>query len=149
MSKINVMGLGGLNENGKNLYTVSINDRILVFDCGMKYAPDKMYGVDYVIPDFSYLVKNKDKIDGIFVTHPHHENMGAITDLLRVIPDLHVYASNYTCKIIEYMCEDEKVELKNLHNIPAYKKIDFKDYSVFPFSVTHSSPETFGYAVNT
>ena len=149
MSKINVMGLGGLNENGKNLYTVSINDRILVFDCGMKYAPDKMYGVDYVIPDFSYLIKNKDKIDGIFISHPHHENMGAITDLLKVLPDVHVYASNYTCKIIEYMCEDEKVEIKNLHNIPAYKKIDFKDYSVFPFNVTHSSPETFGYAVNT
>ena len=149
MSKINVMGLGGLNENGKNLYTVSINDRILVFDCGMKYAPDKMYGVDYVIPDFSYLIKNKDKIDGLFISHPHHENMGAITDLLKVLPDVHVYASNYTCKIIEYMCEDEKVEIKNLHNIPAYKKIDFKDYSVFPFNVTHSSPETFGYAVNT
>ena len=149
MSKINIMGLGGLNENGKNLYTVSINDRILVFDCGMKYAPDKMYGVDYVIPDFSYLIKNKDKIDGIFISHPHHENMGAITDLLKVLPDVHVYASNYTCKIIEYMCEDEKVEIKNLHNIPAYKKIDFKDYSVFPFNVTHSSPETFGYAVNT
>jgi ribonuclease J len=143
------MGLGGLNENGKNLYTVSIDDRILVFDCGMKYAPDKMYGVDYVIPDFSYLIKNKDKIDGIFISHPHHENMGAITDLLKVLPDVHVYASNYTCKIIEYMCEDEKVEIKNLHNIPAYKKIDFKDYSVFPFNVTHSSPETFGYAVNT
>ena len=149
MSKINIMGLGGLNENGKNLYTVSINDRILVFDCGMKYAPDKMYGVDYVIPDFSYLIKNKDKIDGLFISHPHHENMGAITDLLKVLPDVHVYASNYTCKIIEYMCEDEKVEIKNLHNIPAYKKIDFKDYSVFPFNVTHSSPETFGYAVNT
>ncbi len=149
MSKINIMGLGGLNENGKNLYTVSIDDRILVFDCGMKYAPDKMYGVDYVIPDFSYLIKNKDKIDGIFISHPHHENMGAITDLLKVLPDVHVYASNYTCKIIEYMCEDEKVEIKNLHNIPAYKKIDFKDYSVFPFNVTHSSPETFGYAVNT
>ena len=149
MSKINIMSLGGLNENGKNLYTVSINDKILIFDCGMKYAPDKMYGVDYVIPDFSYLVENKKKIVGLFITHPHHENMGALTDLLKVLPDIHVYASVYTSKIIEYFCSEDKVTIKNLHVINAHKKINFKDFSVFPFSVTHSSPETLGYAVNT
>ena len=149
MAKIEIMSLGGLNENGKNLYTVSIDDRILIFDCGMKYAPDKMYGVDYVIPDFDYLIKNKNKIVGIFISHPHHENMGALTDLLKEIPDLNVYASNYTSKIIEYECEEEKVEIKNLHVIPAHKKIDFKEFSVFPFSVTHSSPENYGYCINT
>ena len=106
MSKINIMSLGGLNENGKNLYTVSIDDKILVFDCGMKYAPDKMYGVDYVIPDFEYLVNNKDKIVGLFISHPHHENMGALTDLVKLLPDINVYASNYTSKIIEYTSEE-------------------------------------------
>ena len=149
MAKINIMSLGGLNENGKNLYTVSINGKILIFDCGMKYAPDKMYGVDYVIPDFDYLKENKKNIVGLFISHPHHENMGALTDLIKEIPDLHVYASSYTSKIIEYECIEEKVEIKNLHIIPAHKKIDFKEFSVFPFSVTHSSPETFGFAINT
>ena len=56
--KINVFSLGGLNENGKNLYIVEINDRILIFDCGLKYASDKMFGVDYIIPDFNYLIEN-------------------------------------------------------------------------------------------
>ena len=149
MSKIKIMSLGGLNENGKNLYTISIDNKILIFDCGMKYAPDKMYGVDYVIPDFEYLLENKNNIVGIFISHPHHENMGALTDLLKVLPDLHVYASPYTSKIIEYECEEEKVKIKNLHVINAHKKIDFKDFSVFPFSVTHSSPETLGFAINT
>ena len=149
MSKINLMSLGGLNENGKNLYVVSIDGKILIFDCGMKYAPDKMYGVDYVIPDFSYLVKNKKNIVGLFISHPHHENMGALSDLIKELPELHVYASNYTSKIIEYMCEEEKVKIKNLHVIPAHKKIDFHNFSVFPFSVTHSSPETLGFSVNT
>ncbi len=149
MSKINIMSLGGLNENGKNLYTVSIDGKILIFDCGMKYAPDKMYGVDYVIPDFEYLVEHKKDIVGLFISHPHHENMGALTDLIKVLPNLHVYASNYTTKIIEYMCEEEKVEIKNLHVIAAHRKIDFKSFSVFPFSVTHSSPETLGFCVNT
>ena len=149
MSKINIMSLGGLNENGKNLYTISINNKILVFDCGMKYAPDKMYGVDYVIPDFDYLVSHKKDIVGLFITHPHHENMGALTDLIKVLPDLHVYASNFTSKIIELESEEEKVIIKNLHVIDAHKKIDFKDFSVFPFSVTHSCPETLGFCVNT
>ncbi len=149
MSKIDIMSLGGLNENGKNLYTVSVDNKILIFDCGMKYAPDKMYGVDYVIPDFEYLISHKNDIVGLFISHPHHENMGALTDLVKVLPDLHVYASNYTSKIIEYECEEEKIKIKNLHVIDAHKRIDFKTFSVFPFSVTHSSPETLGFAVNT
>ena len=149
MAKIDIMSLGGLNENGKNLYTVSIDGKILIFDCGMKYAPDKMYGVDYVIPDFEYLIQRRKDIVGIFISHPHHENMGALTDLVSVIPEINVYCSKYTSKIVEYEFEEEKVELKNLHIIPAHKKIDFDNFSVFPFNVTHSSPETFGYAVNT
>lgn len=146
---INIMALGGLNENGKNIYTVTIDGRILIFDCGIKYAPDKMYGVDYVIPDFSYLVDRRDKIDGIFLTHPHSENMGALTDLIKAIPEINVYATRFCSEIIKYECELEKVEIKSLHVIQPHKKIDFETYSIFPFSVTHSSPETVGYAINT
>ena len=150
MSKINIMGLGGLNENGKNLYTVKVDGHLFIFDCGMKYAPDKMYGVDYVIPDFSYLLEHKKEIVGVFISHPHNENMGALTDLLKAMPELNVYASNYTSEIIKYECNEEKVEIKNLHVIKAHRKIDItKNLSVFPFSVTHSSPETLGFAINT
>lgn len=149
MSKINIMSLGGLNENGKNLYTVSVDGKILIFDCGMKYAPDKMYGVDYVIPDFAYITEHKKDIVGLFISHPHHENMGALTDLIKALPELQVFASNYTAEIIKYMASEENVEIKNLNVVSAHKKLNFKTFSVFPFSVTHSSPETLGYAVNT
>ncbi len=149
MANIKIMSLGGLNENGKNLYTVSINDKILIFDCGIKYAPDKMYGVDYVIPDFTYLVENKNKIVGLFLTHPHFENMGALTDLISLIPNLKVYASKFTTRIIEYVCSEENVEIKNLITILPHRKIDFKEFSVFPFNVTHSCPESFGFSINT
>ena len=150
MSKINIMSLGGLNENGKNLYTVKVDGHLFIFDCGMKYAPDKMYGVDYVIPDFSYLLEHRKEIVGVFISHPHNENMGALTDLLKAMPELNVYASNYTSEIIKYECNEEKVEIKNLHVIKAHRKIDItKNLSVFPFSVTHSSPETLGFAINT
>lgn len=149
MSKIKIMALGGLNENGKNLYTISIDDKLLLFDCGIKYAPEKMFGVDYVIPDFKYLKENKNKIVGIFITHPHSENMGAITDLIKEMPEIQVYATKYSSKIIEFECAEEKVDIKNLNIISVHKKIDFNEFSVFPFSVTHSSPETVGYSVNT
>ncbi len=149
MSKINIMSLGGLNENGKNLYTVKVDNKLFIFDCGMKYAPDKMYGVDYVIPDFTWLIEHKKEIVGIFISHPHHENMGALTDLLKVLPNINVYASNFTGEIIKYECENENVEIKNLNIIKAHKKIDFDNISVFPFSVTHSCPETLGYCINT
>ncbi len=149
MSKIDIMALGGLNENGKNIYTINVDGKILIFDCGIKYASDKMYGVDYVIPDFTYLKENKDKILGIFLTHPHRENMGALTDLIREIPEINVYATKYASKIIEIDAKEENVEIKNMHVIDIHRKIDFKTFSVFPFAITHSSPESVGYSVNT
>ena len=149
MSKINIMALGGLNENGKNIYTISIDGKILIFDAGIKFAPDKMYGVDYVIPNFKYLKDNRKKIIGLFITHPHRENMGALTDLIREIPEINVYATKYTSKIIELDAKEEDIEIKNLHIIDIHKKIDFRGFSVFPFSVTHSTPEAVGYSINT
>lgn len=148
-NKINVFALGGLNENGKNLYVIEINNKILVFDCGLKYASDKMYGVDYIIPDFTYLIENRKRIVGIFISHAHYENIGSINELVKSIPEVHIYATNYAAKVIMIEQEEAPVKISNLHIIKPHRKIDFKDFSVFPFSVTHSSPETVGYSINT
>ena len=149
MSKIKVYSLGGLNENGKNMYVVEINNRILIFDSGLKYASEKMYGVDYVIPDFDYLVKNQKRIVGVFISHAHYENMGSLTDLVKVIPDIHIFATNFASKVILIEAEESEVSIKNLHIIKPHRRIDFKEFSVFPFSVSHSSPETVGFSINT
>lgn len=149
MNKIKVFSLGGLNENGKNIYIVEINNRILIFDSGLKYASDKMYGVDYIIPDFSYLVENKKRIVGVFISHAHYENIGSLNELVANIPDIHIYATKYASKVIQIENEESSVKIKNLHVIRPHKRIDFKDFSVFPFSVTHSAPETVGYSINT
>ena len=69
MAKIKIFGLGGLNENGKNTYIIEVNDGIYIFDCGLKYATGNMLGIDYVIPDFEYLIKNRKRIKGLFLTH--------------------------------------------------------------------------------
>ncbi len=149
MSKINVMALGGLNENGKNLYTVTVDDRLLIFDAGLKYAPDKMYGVDYVIPDFKYIKDNYSKLVGIFLTHPHSENMGALMDLITEIPNIIVYATEFTSEIIKIECELEGIKLPTIITVYPHKKLDFKTFSIFPFNVTHSVPDTVGYSINT
>ena len=82
MSKIKIFALGGLNENGKNMYVVEVNKDIFVFDAGLKYDNDINLGIDYIIPNIDYLIKNRKKIKGIFLTHGHEGNMGATPDVL-------------------------------------------------------------------
>ena len=86
MSKIKIFGLGGLAENGKNCYVVEIDEDIFIFDCGLKYATSNLFVIDYIMPDFSYLEKNRSRIKGMFITHGHSENMGSAQDLLSEIP---------------------------------------------------------------
>lgn len=144
MNKIKIVALGGLNENGKNTYVVEIDDKIFVLDCGLKYANDKMYGIDYIIPDYSYLVQNKDKIVGIFLTHAHPENMGGINDLCEALPNIKVYCTKYTKKYLEL--DGFK---HNIYEVQPHKKISFDDLSVFPISVSHSVPDSVMYVINT
>ena len=78
MSKIKIFALGGLNENGKNMYVVEVDKDILVIDAGLRYADETMLGIDYLIPNIEYLKENKKRIKGIFLTHGHDENIGAL-----------------------------------------------------------------------
>lgn len=145
MEKIKVFGLGGLNENGKNTYIVEVNDDIFVFDCGLKYSEGNLFGIDYVIPDFDYLVKNRNRIKGVFVTHGHYENMGAAVDLLHMIPEIKFYATNYT----KFVLMDLGVKEENIIEIVPNKKINFGEISIFPVSVSHSVPGAVMYCINT
>ncbi len=145
MSKIKLFALGGLNESGKNTYVVEIDNKIFIFDCGLKYATDSMYGIDYIIPNYQYLVDNKERIVGVFLTHAHLENIGGIFDLVREIPKLKVYATRYTK---EYLLLEGFNE-KNIVEIKTQKKISFKDVSIFPINVSHSVPDAVMYVINT
>ena len=144
MSKIKIFSLGGLNENGKNTYIVEIDEKIFILDAGLKYANDSMYGIDYIIPDYDYLVKNKKRIVGVFLTHAHPENIGGIKDLCDMIPSLKIYCTKYTKKYLEL--DGFK---SNIYEVQPHKKIAFNDISVFPISVTHSVPDAVMYVINT
>ena len=146
MSKIKIFGLGGLDENGKNTYVVEVDDNIFVFDCGLKYVSGNLLGIDYVIPDFDYLVKNKNKIKGVFLTHGHYENIGSVEDLLESIPNVPVYATKFT----KYILVEDGVEESKIIEIKPHRKINFNnDLSVFPISVSHSAPDSVMYVLNT
>ena len=149
MSKINIFSLGGLNENGKNMYIVEIDKQIFVLDAGLKYADDKMLGVDYIIPNYDYLKENKDRIKGIFISHGHDSQMGAIPDILKEIPNIDIYGTSFTIEILKNELIEENLDTKNLKVITPHKVISFGNVSIFPVSLTHSVPGAVGYAINT
>ncbi|MDD3453596.1 MAG: ribonuclease J [Bacilli bacterium] len=149
MSKIKIFGLGGLNENGKNMYVVEVNNDLFVLDAGLKYADDKMLGIDYVLPSFDYLKENADKIKGIFVTHGHDSQTGAIGDIIKEIPNIKIYGTEFTIEMIKEELIEDKIDISNLVIIKPHQKIVFGDVSVFPIALTHSVPGNVGYVINT
>ena len=149
MSKIKIFGLGGLNELGKNMYVVEVDKDIFVFDAGLKYADDSMLGVDYVIPNYDYLKNNQKRIKGIFITHGHEKQMGALCDILLDLKDVKVYGTHFTLEIIKQELLEDKISIKNLIEIKPHVNIKFGINSIFPISLTHDVPETVGYVLNT
>ncbi|MCR5787559.1 MAG: ribonuclease J [Bacilli bacterium] len=145
MSKIKIFSMGGLDENGKNLYVVEVDNDIFVFDCGLKYASGNLFGIDYIIPEYSYLVKNQNRIKGVFLTHSHYENFGGVSDLVKDIKNIKIYATKFT----KYNLLEDGVPEENIVEISAHKKISFGENSVFPISVSHSCPDSVMYVLNT
>ena len=149
MSKIRIFALGGLNDNGKNMYVVEVNEDIFVFDAGLKYADDKMLGVDYIIPNFDYLKENVKRIKGIFVTHGHEMQMGAISHILKELPELKIFGTEFTLDVIRQELEEDNINTKNLIELKPHKKVSFGENSIFPISLTHSIPGNVGYVLYT
>ena len=149
MSKIKIFALGGLNENGKNMYIVEVDDNIFVFDAGLKYPSANMLGVDYIIPKFDYLIENKDRIKGLFLTHGHEGNIGAVPDILDIMPDLPVYATKFTMEILKEELQSYNIKATALKEVRPHSKLDIGGFSIFPISVTHSMPDTVAYVLYT
>ena len=150
MSKIKFCALGGLGENGKNLYVVTIDEKIFVLDAGIKYPSVDLYGIDAVMPDFEYLVSNKDKIIGIFLSHGHEENCGAIVELLNAI-HVPVFGSHFTISVVEQIMLDKGIDKSHykLFRINDNKTLTYDNVTVSFFYTTHSVPESLGISINT
>lgn len=149
MSKIKIFSLGGLNENGKNMYVVDVDHDLFVFDAGLKYADDFMLGVDYIIPNYDFLKENEKRIKGIFITHGHDKHMGAIPDLLTDLKEVKVYGTTFTLEILKEELKEENISDERLVELKPHRKVNFGKNSIFPISLTHSVPDAVGYVLNT
>ena len=150
MSKIKIFGLGGLNEDGKNMYVVEVDNDVFIFDAGLKYPNDAMLGVDYIIPKFDYIGENYSRIKGIFISHSHDANMGALPDVLEKYPDINVYATKFSMEILKGELEKYNIKANNLKEIRPHSKISFdNDLVIFPIQMTHVMPEVVSYVLYT
>lgn len=143
-----VFALGGLGEVGKNMYCVMHENELIITDVGVTF-PDDMTGIDYIIPDFTFLKKNERKIKALFITHGHEDHIGGIPFLLQTVNIPAIYAPNQAIGLIKKKLEERNIDYKNLFTYTEESIIKFKNITVEFFMTTHSIPDSHGICINT
>ena len=145
---IHIYPLGGLGEVGKNMTVYECNGDMIIVDCGLVFPDSEMYGVDMVIPDFTFVVQNKDKIKGLLITHGHEDHIGSIPYLLQKF-DLPIYGTRLTCGLIRNKLEEFGLAGKTKFvEITPKQKIKLGCFTVEPIHVNHSIPDSVAFAID-
>lgn len=147
MDKVRVFALGGLDENGKNMYCVEVNDKIFVIEAGIMIPDTTLLGVEFIIPDFTYLVENKERIAGIFITHAHDDVMRALPYLLKQIK-VPVFTGIFTSMLLEDIFKKERIYDYDLRVIKRTDLFYLEGVKIRTFAMTHSVPDSFGVAIH-
>ncbi|GAA0099622.1 ribonuclease J [Paraclostridium bifermentans] len=138
IDKLKVIPLGGLGEIGKNITAIEYKDEIIVIDGGLSFPDEDMYGVDLLIPDISYLIENKDKVKGMFVTHGHEDHIGAIPYILKQI-NMPVYGTKLTIGLIENKLREHNIlDICTLNSVEDKQLVQLEYFKIEFISVTHS-----------
>lgn len=146
---IKVIPLGGVGEIGKNITAIEVNDEIIVIDCGIAFPDEEMYGVDLIIPDISYLIENKDKVKGLFITHGHEDHIGAIPYILKQL-NMDIYGTKLTLAIIENKLKEHNlVETSKLILVNPGEVVSLNNLSLEFIQSTHSIAESSCFAIKT
>lgn len=144
---LKVIPIGGLNEIGKNMTLLEFDNQILIIDCGMSFPEDEMYGIDIVIPDFTYLIENREKIVGMIITHGHEDHIGAIPYLLRHVK-IPVYGTRLTLGLVGNKLKEHQV-VGDLRTIEAGDKIKLGCFNIETIRTTHSIADAICLAIDT
>ena len=144
-----VFALGGLGEVGKNMYCVRHNDEIIIIDAGVMFPDDDLLGIDYVIPDFTYLEENKDKIKYLLITHGHEDHIGGIPFLLTQVNIPKIYAPAQAKELIQQKLLEKNINYKNLFTYNEKTNLKTKYFNIEFFRTTHSIPDSHGISIST
>ncbi|WP_294389952.1 ribonuclease J [uncultured Clostridium sp.] len=147
--KIKVIPLGGLGEVGKNITVIEYGEEIIVVDCGMTFPDSEMYGIDVVIPDVTYLVNNKERVKGFFITHGHEDHIGAIPYILNQI-NAPIYATNLTIGLIQSKLEEHKMlDIVELNVVKPGDTIALDKLKIEFIRTNHSIADSCALAIHT
>ena len=149
MNDTKIIVLGGLGEVGKNMYCVMHNDAIVIIDAGVSFPEGELMGVDYVLPDFTFLKENEDKIQALLITHGHEDHIGGVPFLLQSVNIPAIYAPNHAKELIAVKLQDRNIRYDNLFVYDDKTKLKFKDIEVEFFRITHSIPDSHGISLTT
>ena len=145
---IHIYPLGGLGEVGKNMTVYECCGDMIIVDCGLVFPDSEMYGIDMVIPDFTFVLQNKDKIKGLLITHGHEDHIGSIPYLLQKL-DLPVYGTKLTLGLIRNKLEEFNLAGRTRFvEIVPKQKIRLGCFTVEPIHVNHSIPDAVGFAID-
>ena len=144
-----VFALGGLGEVGKNMYCIEHNDEIIIVDAGVMFPEDDLLGIDYVIPDYTYLIENQSKIKYLLITHGHEDHIGGIPFLLQQINIPKIYAPAQAKELIEKKLEERNFKYKHLYVYNEATKLKTQYFNIEFFRTTHSIPDSHGISITT
>lgn len=144
-----IIPLGGLGEVGKNMYVVMHNSEIIIVDSGVMFPDDELLGIDYVIPDYTFLKENENKIKALFITHGHEDHIGSIPFLLQTVDIPKIYAPSNAKELIDKKLEERNIIYKNLFVYDENTVIKTKYFNIEFFRTTHSIPDSHGVVIHT
>ena len=149
--EIGIFALGGLGEVGKNCYVIDYLNQLFIVDAGILFPDDSVVGVDYIIPDWTFLKQNEEKIVGLFITHGHEDHIGGIPFLLKQVKIPKIFAAGVTVRLIENKMEEypDLLSLTRLVEYQASSHFSFKDVEVSFIRLNHSIPDEFGICFKT
>ena len=144
-----IIPLGGLGEVGKNIYVVMHNSEIIIVDSGVMFPDDELLGIDYVIPDYTFLKENENKIKALVITHGHEDHIGSIPFLLQTVDIPKIYAPSNAKELIDKKLEERNIIYKNLFVYDENTVIKTKYFNIEFFRTTHSIPDSHGVVIHT